>query len=74
MPIAGSMADDGGARLARVDGDVVDGALEEPSGRGGDDGGGRLARRGVDARDGGARLDRLDRRGKRGRGGEDGTP
>jgi len=74
MPIAGSMADDGGARLARVDGDVVDRPLEEPRGRGGDDGDGRLARRRVDARDGGARLDRLDRRGKRGGGGEDGTP
>jgi len=61
------------ARLARVDGDVVDRPLEEPRGRGGDDGGGRLARRGVDACDGGARLDRLDRRGKRGGGGEDGT-
>jgi len=29
------------ARLARVDGDVVDRPLEEPRGRGGDDGGGR---------------------------------
>jgi hypothetical protein len=39
------------ARFARVDGDVVDRPLEEPSGRGGDDGDGRLARRRVDARD-----------------------
>ena len=39
------------ARFARVDADVVDGALEERDGRRCDDGGGGLARRRVDARD-----------------------